>query len=438
MRFSHSLRSRVALAFAAVGGGVSLIIAIGLYLGVRDAGERLLDETLNAEMQDYQARRARNPQSLPPATATLVGFVTPAAAHDPPLPAAAHDPPLPAAAHDPPLPAALQGLPPGRHTLRLAGLPYRLAVADHGGLRYYLLYDESRFRERQSRLTAFLAAFVALMMLVSGGIAFWLAERVIEPVKELARRVREIGPGTPHADLTADFPPDEVGELARAFEQSLQRLSAFIERERAFTADVSHELRTPLAVIRGAAEVLLADESRPEKERQRLERIERAAADMADLTTALLAMARERDEARREPVDLARLLEEVLDKHRHLLNGKTVDVVLEIRARPALTVDPNLLAIVLANLVRNSFTYTERGSVTLRLEAHVLSVSDTGLGIPREAVERVFQRLYKGRHSQGAGIGLTLVKKICDRYGWRVTLDSEEGRGTRVVLDFIP
>jgi len=420
MRFSHSLRSRVALAFAAVGGGVSLIIAIGLYLGVRDAGERLLDETLNAEMQDYQARRARNPQSLPPATATLVGFVTPAAAHDPPLP------------------AALQGLPPGRHTLRLDGLPYRLAVADHGGLRYYLLYDESRFRERQSRLTAFLAAFVALMMLVSGSIAFWLAERVIEPVKELARRVREIGPGTPHADLTADFPPDEVGELARAFEQSLQRLSAFIERERAFTADVSHELRTPLAVIRGAAEVLLADEIRPEKERQRLERIERAAADMADLTTALLAMARERDEARREPVDLARLLEEVLDKHRHLLNGKTVDVVLEIRARPALTVDPNLLAIVLANLVRNSFTYTERGSVTLRLEAHALSVSDTGLGIPREALERVFQRLYKGRHSQGAGIGLTLVKKICDRYGWRVTLDSEEGRGTRVVLDFSP
>jgi len=420
MRFSHSLRSRVALAFASVGGGVSLIIAVGLYIGVRDAGERLIDETLNAEMQDYQARRTRNPRSLPPATATLVGYV------------------FPAAEYDPPLPTELGGLSPGRHTLLLDGVPYRLAVADHGRLRYYLLHNESLFRERQARLTAFLAAFVALMMLVSGGVAFWLAERVIEPVKELARRLRQIGPTTPHDDLAADFPPDEVGELARAFEQSLDRQAAFIERERAFTADVSHELRTPLAVIRGAAEVLLANEARPEKDRQRLERIERAAADMADLTTALLAMARERDDGRRDPVGMADLLRDTLDKHQHLLGGKAVDVVLDIRARPFLRADPNLLAIVLANLVRNSFTYTERGSVNVRLEDDRLTISDTGLGIPKEALDRVFQRLYKGRHSQGAGIGLSLVKKICDRYGWKVTLDSEEGRGTRAILDFSP
>ncbi|MCP5279228.1 MAG: HAMP domain-containing histidine kinase [Thiobacillus sp.] len=418
MRFSHSLRSRVALAFASVGGGVALIIAIGLHIGVRDAGERLIDETLNAEMQDYQARRTRNPHSVPPATITLRGFVSPATANDPPPP------------------PELAGVATGRHTLRLQGRPYRLAVSDHGGLRYYLLYNEALFSERQARLTAFLAGFVALMMLVSGGIAFWLAERVIEPVKELARRLRHIGPTSPHVDLAADFPPDELGELARAFEQSLDRVAAFIERERAFTADVSHELRTPLAVIRGAAEVLLADETRPDKERQRLERIERATADMADLTTALLAMARERDDGRRDPVSVAGLLQEALDKHRHLLKGKAVDVVLDIRARPDLVADPNLLSIVLANLVRNSFTYTERGSVSVGLDEHTLSISDTGLGIPRESLDRVFQRLYKGRHSQGAGIGLSLVKKICDRYGWRIELDSIEGQGTRAVLSF--
>lgn len=266
--------------------------------------------------------------------------------------------------------------------------------------------------------------------------AFWLAERVIEPVKELARRVRDIGPETPHADLAADFPPDEVGELAYAFEQRLDRVAAFIERERAFTADVSHELRTPLAVIRGAAEVLLADEARPAKERERLERIERAASDMADLSTALLAMARERDDARREPVDLSALLQETLDKHRHLLRNKSVNVFLDIQARPALAADPNLLSIVLANLVRNSFTYTERGEVRVRLEATQLTIKDTGLGIPREALNKVFQRLYKGQHSLGAGIGLSLVKKICDRYAWNIALESEEGKGTEAVLSF--
>ena len=418
MRFSRSLRFRVAATFATLGGGISLIIAVGLYFGAQDAGERLIDETLNAEMQDYQARRSRNPHSLPPATVTLLGYVTPAAANEPTLP------------------VALAAQPPGRRQIRLNDLPYRVAVSDHAGVRYYLLYNEALFRERQTRLSVYLAGFIVLMVLLSVGLALWLAERVIEPVKELARRVRGIGPESPHADLAADFPADEVGELARAFEQSLHRLAAFIERERAFTADVSHELRTPLAVIRGAAEVLLADEARPAKERQRLERIERAAADMAELTTALLAMARERDEGRREPVDLAGLVQETLDKHRHLLRDKPVALVLDIQAHPALAVDPNLLAILLANLVRNSFTYTERGEVRIRLEQNRLSVSDSGLGIPRAALGQVFQRLYKGSTSQGAGIGLSLVKKICDRYGWEITLSSEEGRGTEAVLSF--
>lgn len=418
MRTPRSLRFRVATAFATVGGGVSLVIAIGLYIGVQDAGERLIDETLSAEMQDYLARRERNADSLPPATATLLGYVTPAGANDPELP------------------LELATKMPGRYHIRLSDIPYRLAVTDHRGVRYYLLYNEALFHERQRHLTLFLAGFVTLMMLASGGLAHWLAERVIEPVKELARRVRGIGPNTAHADLTADFPPDEVGELALAFAQSLDRLDAFIERERAFTADVSHELRTPLAVIRGAAEVLLADEARPEKERQCLERIERAATDMTEISTALLAMAREHVEASHEPVDLADLLQATLDKHQHLLHGKSVAVVLDIQARPALAADPNLISIVLANLVHNSFTYTEHGTVRVHLEKTQLSISDTGLGIPRESMNHVFQRLYKGQHSLGAGIGLALVKKICDRHGWRIELNSEEGRGTEALLRF--
>ncbi|MBW8329659.1 MAG: HAMP domain-containing histidine kinase [Thiobacillus sp.] len=418
MRFSRSLRFRVATAFATVGGVISLVTAIGLYVGVRDAGERLIDETLNAEIQDYLSRRSRNPNSQPPATATLLGYVMPAR----------QDEPVP--------PDAIAAWPPGLHEIRLGEIYYRVAIADRAGSRYFLLYNETLFREKQASLILYLSVFVVLMTLLSGGLALWLAERVIEPVKELARRVRDVRPDAHPDMLSEDFPHDEVGELAHAFEQALDRLADFIDRERAFTADVSHELRTPIAVIRGAAEVLLADETRPEKDRQRIERIERGAADMADLSTALLAMARERDDERRAPVDLAALIEESMDKHRHLLSDRPVDVSLEILERPQVAADANLLAIVIANLLRNSFTYTERGSVRIRLDAQALTIDDTGLGIPRAALDKVFQRLYRGAHSEGAGIGLSLVKKICDRYGWSVTLDSQEGVGTRAVLRF--
>jgi len=420
MRFSRSLRFRVVTAFAAIGGVISLVTAIGLYIGVRDAGERLIDETLSAEMQDYLSRRSRNPNSLPPATATLLGFV------------------LPARRGEPVPPADIATWPSGLHEIRLGGVFYRVAIADRAGSRYFLLYNETLFRQKQASLILYLVIFIVLMTLLSGGLALWLAERVIEPVKELAHRVRDVQLDAHAERWSEDFSDDEVGELAQTFEQTLNRLADFIERERAFTADVSHELRTPIAVIRGAAEVLLADETRPEKDRHRLQRIERGAADMADLSTALLAMARERDDERHEPVDLAVLIEESIDKHQHLLGKRPVDICLEILARPRVAADVNLMAIVIANLIRNSFTFTELGSIRIRLDEQSLSVADTGLGIPRAALDKVFQRLYRGTHSEGAGIGLSLVRKICDRYGWSITLESEEGHGTRAELRFHP
>jgi signal transduction histidine kinase len=266
--------------------------------------------------------------------------------------------------------------------------------------------------------------------------ALWMAERVIEPVKELARRVRELDTDMITAHLAEDFPKDEVGELAQTFQQTLSRLAAFIDRERAFTADVSHELRTPLAVIQGAAEVLLTSEKLSPNERERLERIERSAAELAELSSALLIMAREKEEARREPISVSTLVSETIEKHRHLLKNKNVQVQLDVHGQPRLAVNPLLFSSVVGNLIRNSFTHTEQGEVRLQLTEHQLVIADTGMGISREEISRVFMRRYKGEKSTGEGIGLSLVKKICDRYGWIIELTSEPGQGTRTTLTF--
>lgn len=418
LRFHRSLRFRVVTAFAVVGGVVSLTMALGLYVGGRDAGWRLIDETLHADMQVYLERRARNPHSLPPNAAVLRGYVMPWE----------QGMPVP--------PPAVAALGVGHHDIRLGDVDYRAWVVDHGGHRYALLYDETLLRDSQAKLKLYLALFVLIMTVISGALALWLAERVIEPVKALAQRVREIHPDARPPHLAAEFSRDEVGELAQAFEHTLARLAEFIERERSFTGDVSHELRTPIAIIRGAAEVLLAEEGRPEKDRARLRRIERAATDMADISAALLAMARERKDERREPVDVERVIEESIDKHHHLLGARPVELRVEVHARPRIAADPYLLAIVVANLLRNSFTYTERGHVRVVLDARELLIEDTGRGIARDALAKVFQRLYRGDNSEGAGIGLALVKKICERHGWQIDLASEEGKGTRVTLRF--
>lgn len=420
MRRRLSLRLRVAATFAVFGAVVSLLLAAGLYAAAHDVGQRLIDETLRAELDDYIARHARNPRSLPPASVTLRGFVTRADEQSQDMP------------------EPLRAIGAGRHEVEIDGAPYRVAVAEREGLRYLLMFNETRQRVREQRFLGYLAAGVLAMTLLSALGGAWLAARAISPVTELAAQVGRADPLDPPRLADADTPRDEVGELARAFDRYSQRLHAFVDRELAFTADVSHELRTPVAVIQGAVEVLAEDPRLDEAERGRLARIERAARDMGELIRALLLMAREADaEASADGAcDAAQVLRECVERHRHLLERRPTELRLEIRAQPRLPAEPALFAVVVGNLIRNAFAYTESGTVSISLEARSLTVADTGMGIKAEELGRVFQRYYKGSASRGAGIGLSLTKRICDRYGWDIELESREGQGTCARLRF--
>jgi signal transduction histidine kinase len=418
IRFKRSLRFRGGLAFALFGGLLSLLLSGWLYLATHDAGLRLMDETLKAELEDYLTRRLRNPYSLPQATVTVTGYVSPS-------PAGA---PLP--------PGELRKLPPGLTSLTLQGVPYRLLVQDVGESRYYLLYNETHQLARENHFKWLLGSGVLVITLLASAGGLWLSGRVITPVSVLASRVKALEPEAMHSPLGADFPRDELGSLARAFDRYLARLGAFIERERAFTADVSHELRTPLSIIQGAAEIQEEDASLTPRQRSRALRVQRAAQDMAEITTALLVLAREQQVGSAPPTSVAKLVQDAVERHRHLLDGKAIEVRLEIDADPHPAADRALLLIVVGNLIRNAFQHTDEGEVSIRLTAKQLRIVDTGRGITEAELARIFQRHYKGGDSRGEGIGLSLTKRICDRYGWDIAVESRHGRGTEVRLDF--
>lgn len=415
----HSLRFRLASTFAWFGALVSLLLSIGLSFTAHNLGERLMDETLRAEIQDYISRRARNPNSLPPATISVRGYV--------------HVPGR--NAED--MPAELLRLNPGKHQLTLANIPYRVAVVDQGDERYVMLFNEVRQRQREERFLIYLVVGALIMTLVSAAIGWWLAGRVVAPIAELARRVGKARPEDEALDVANGFPDDEIGKLARVFGGYLSRMRSFIDRERAFTADVSHELRTPLAIIQGAIELIEEDGHLDEKQQNRIARVGRAARQMIDLTAALLLMAREKpsDEPVEQDCDMCEVVRDAVEAHRYLVSSKT-SVELALRNCPRIAAERTLLSIVVANLVRNAFAYTESGTVSIQVDDDCLTVSDTGPGIREEEIGKVFRRHFKGPASTGAGIGLSLVKRICDRYGWETVIDSTEGRGTSAQLFF--
>lgn len=417
-RVHHSLRFRLASTFAWFGALVSLLLSLGLSFTAHNLGERLMDETLRAEIEDYISRRSRNPNSLPPATVSVRGYV--------------HVPGR--RAED--MPPELLRLNPGKHQLTLGNIPYRVAVVDQGDERYVMLFNEMRQRQREERFLIYLVAGALIMTLVSAAIGWWLAGRVVAPVSELARRVGKARPEDEALDVAKGFSNDEIGKLARVFGGYLKRMRAFIDRERAFTADVSHELRTPLSIIQGAVE-LMDDDRLDEKQQKRIARIGRAARQMIDLTSALLLMARENatDEPVEQDCDVCDVVRDAVATHRHLVSAKT-NVELAYRSHPRIAAERSLLGIVVANLIRNAFAYTESGTVAIMVDDNCLTVTDTGRGIHEEEIGKVFQRHFKGSTSTGAGIGLSLVKRICDRYGWETVIESTEGRGTTAQLFF--
>jgi signal transduction histidine kinase len=423
MTARRSLRNRVAVTLAVFAGVVSLTLAAIIYWVSHDLERRLIDETLNAELDDYVERRARNPRSLPERTATIRAFVvTPEGDHRQ-------------------IPQAVIDLKPGRHPLQLEDIPYRAAVRQVGDQRFVVLYDVSALRRREQGFLLLLAGSVLSITVISAVAGRWLAGRTIAPVTELMRRVSELRPeDDPPPPLAELFPWHEVQHLAADFDSYLLRLHDFIERERLFTGDVSHELRTPLAVIQGATELLTADPSIDEKNRLRIARIDRAVAEMGEISGALLALAREQDTPAINPVDCDALAvaEELISRYSQLLRGKPVELTLEVVAPPKVAADHAVLAMVIGNLLRNALTFTDAGEVKLRLESNAIEVADTGQGLGSLDPQQLFKPYVRGVSSQGAGLGLSLVQRLCERQGWRVTLASLATGGTLARLDFRP
>ena len=315
---------------------------------------------------------------------------------------------------------------------------YKLAVHKADDLWAFLWYDvTTEARSREVLFWAVLLALVAFSAL-SLGIAIWLSKRVLEPVTDLVDRVRALTKsGKPEA-LAPHFAPDEVGLLAATLDDHARRLTALVERDREFNADVSHELRTPLAVIRGATELLLAQEDLPEKTGQRLKRIERAVRQSGELTEALLLLSRSERAPRGEAIDIATISEVVVDTYRNQLGTKPVSVRVERESPVAVAAPRAVLAVALGNLIGNAFKYTAEGEVVVRIGDGKVQVEDTGIGIKPEDAKRLFERGVRGESApgHGAGLGLAIVRRLCELYDWRVTLAPGKEGGTVATLAF--
>ncbi len=217
--------------------------------------------------------------------------------------------------------------------------------------------------------------------------------------------------------------------LAGTIEKTLERISAFVARERYFTASASHELRTPITVITGALELLEQSDLSAADEKL-VDRVRRATLDMKTTIEMFLCLARETDDGLYdEQFSVEPLVKQAIDQQRHLLSGKCVNVEIDHLAKPTVSGHPQAFSIAVNNLVRNAFEHTlpGQGPIRILIKEHELlvtnQVSDTD-----------------GRHTQievpshGYGLGLGIVQRLCERNGWTFLLQADEANITARLL----
>ncbi|WP_313174490.1 HAMP domain-containing sensor histidine kinase [Stenotrophomonas sp.] len=338
-----------------------------------------------------------------------------------------------------------EGLQDGIHNISgedAEGKPfsYKVGVRKTPDAWFFIAYDMGQALRGEQQLNRALFLSVIIFSLLSWVLGWWSASRVMRPVSDLAARLRAYRGGNTHPEpLAPRFPDDEVGQLAEALDDYSARLTEVVQRDREFNADVSHELRTPLAVIRGATELLLTRPNLDDKVLQRLQRIQRAEQQCSDLIGSLLLLSR--NERAQGSSNVARVAEQLLESHRAQLGGKPLELVLEGSRELVIDAPESALSVALGNLIGNAVKYSQEGRVLVRVGANAVEVIDNGPGLSEKDAASLFQRGYRGTHaghSQGGGIGLSIVSRLCALYGWQVDIRPGEERGVIATLTFAP
>ncbi|NHZ66647.1 sensor histidine kinase [Massilia genomosp. 1] len=319
------------------------------------------------------------------------------------------------------------------------GRHYHVRKFDLGAAPAYLVAEVSRdlvVRPRLPFILGFLGLSTLAILVVTLAVGYWLARRATAPLTPLALLVAAAQPGRLPQRFAQDFPDNEIGALARKLDEAMARIAAFIEREQQCTRDASHELRTPLAVIEGAAQ-LLAQQPMPAQAADQLRRVRGAAAHMAQTVATLLSLAREELGASvAEPVALLPLVESAVVQFAHLLDGKAVEVSVEVAPGTLVESHRAALAILLSNLVGNAFGHTRQGEIRIYMDGASLVLADSGPGIAPALRERLFEAGAKGEASAGVGLGLSIARRLGARVGIDVAIDSAAGGGTRARLSW--
>jgi two-component system, OmpR family, sensor kinase len=323
-----------------------------------------------------------------------------------------------------------------RGEVRYLAVPVEIGGSQRG--EFVVTVNLGQEREEVQEAVQIAAGVSLAVLLVACGLAWVIAGRVLAPLRTLRTTAQAITE-TDFAQRIDVHGNDEIAELGRTFNAMLDRLEAAFASQRALVSDAGHELRTPITIVRGHLE-LLGDDPGEREETIALvtDELDRMARFVDDLLT--LAKAEQTDFLQPGPLDLDVLTDELYAKAQALAER---DWRLTASGAGRLTADRQRLTQAVMQLAQNAVQHTEPGDrialgSEIRRGTVRLWVADSGPGVPESEREQIFDRFHRARddrrRSDGAGLGLAIVRAIAEAHGGRVELDSRFGHGATFTL----
>lgn len=279
--------------------------------------------------------------------------------------------------------------------------------------------------------TSFLISVVALF------ISYWISGCLLKPFKELVSDIEGVNASNLKDALSIEQKDDEISQIKQAINVTFNKLNEALNRQRNFTSNVSHELKTPLAVMKAYAQILDEDSTKEEfliANNVQLKNIDRMNNLINDFMTYV-----SNDEIVYETVNLKNTIDELVEDFKEIASDKHIEFEVSV---PNITVESNeiLLRRLISNLIKNAIKYNKTdGKIFITYEKNTLTVRDTGIGIPEDKLEDIFEPLFcvdqsRSRELGGSGLGLAIVKNICDVLGYKIEVYSKLTHGTEFII----
>jgi len=424
--FSGGIRTKLVKVFVLQIMAISVATVLGVYAAAWVVERVLVKEALNGEAEHFWSHYRADPDFALPNTNNLRGFLAPGG-------------------DESGIPAWLQGEPPGfRRVDEAPGSEPVIHVSEEGGDRLYLVFDEVQVSQLAFYFGVAPLTGVLLLIYILTWVGYVMSRRAVSTVVQLADAVRNYNFRSGQLE---ELDPEEFGAvsdtetlaLINAFNQFIHRLESFIQRERNFTRNASHELRTPLAVLRANLDLVTRKQGEDCPDAPTFQRMARTVRDMESLVETLLILARESESRLSWSTVLVNdLLADVLEQVERAVDRPQVATAIRATGVMEIEAPERVLAIIFTNLLRNALSYTEQGQVHVLIDRNGVTVQDSGCGMSESDLERMFEPFYRGhdRSNEGYGLGMPIVRRLCDRFGWKIHADSELGAGTEVRIEF--